>query len=77
MKEGDKLKRKNLKKLLIDHDLEQGYVADWLEITENHFSLIINGNANPSFGLMEKFEMFCLEHDIIIDDLWELFRKSE
>lgn len=68
------MKRKNLDKMLVEYDLTQGYVADRLGISEQHFSSIINGRANPSFGLILKFEEFCYEHKIVVDDMWELWK---
>ena len=71
------MKRKNLMKLLIDNNLTQVEVAKELEITNQHFSLLINGNADPSFGLMLKFEEFCETHKIVINDMWELWKKCD
>lgn len=70
------MKRKNLNKFLVDHELTQTEVADYLGVTENHFSLLINGKSNPSFGLIEKFEQFCDKRKIIINDMWELWKKE-
>ena len=71
------MKRKNLIKLLVDHDLTQKDVAKYLGVTDNHFSMLVNGKADPSFGLIEKFEQLCQEHNIIIDDMWEVWKKGE
>lgn len=76
LKEGDKLKRKKLIKLLIDNDLTQVEIANELEITNQHFSLLINGKSDPSFGLIEKFETFCNERGIVVEDVWELWKKE-
>ena len=70
------MKRKNLDKFLVDHDLKQNEVAEYLNVTENHFSLLVNGKSNPSFGLIEKFEEFCNERGIVIEDMWELWKKE-
>ena len=68
------MKRKNLDKMLIEYDLPQNYVAAELGVTDQHFSSIINGKSNPSFGLMLKFEEFCYKHKIVVDDMWELWK---
>lgn len=70
------MKRKNLIKLLVDYDIKQCDVAEYLEVTDQHFSLLVNGNANPSFGLIEKFEEFCNERGIVIDDMWEVWKME-
>ena len=70
------MKRKKLIKFLVDNDLIQTDVAESLGISDNHFSLLINGKSNPSFGLMEKFEELCDELGIVVDDMWELWKKE-
>ena len=69
------MKRKNLYKFLIDNNLTQTEVAEYLDVTKQHFSLLINGNGNPSFDLLMKFDEFCKEKNIEINDMWELWKK--
>ena len=64
--------RKRLKKWVVDNNLKQGEVAEKLGITKQHWSNIVNGKTNPSFGLCEKFKtVFKVENSL------ELFEKGD
>lgn len=71
------MKRKNLIKFLIDYNLTRNEVANYIDITANHFSLLLNGKSDPSFGLMAKFGEMCQHNGIIIEDMWELWKKGD
>lgn len=50
------------------------YFSEALEITRQHYANIENGYADPSFGLMQRFEeVFKGQYE----DIWELFKKGE
>lgn len=71
------LKRKNLAKLRIDLGLKSKELADLLKLSRVHYSNIENGKVDPTFEFIEKFERFCKENEIYVDDIWEVFKKSE
>ena len=50
------------------------YFANALDITRQHYANIENGLSDPSFGLMQKFEVAFKGQ---YEDIWELFKKSE
>ncbi len=64
--------RTNLKKFKIDMGLKSKEMAEKLDITYVHYSNIESGKADPSFGLLEKFEK---EFEGKYEDIWELFKK--
>lgn len=66
-------KRKNLKKWHIDNNLSYKDVYETLGYSKNHYSLILNGKADPSFGFIEAFGN---TYNHLIDDIWELFKKE-
>ena len=57
----------------IDNDLNYKEVYDVLEYTKQHYSKIINGEADPSFEFIEKFNENFGE---LVEDVWELFKKE-
>ena len=62
--------------MLVDNNLTQVELAKELDVSKQHFSKLINCNADPSFGLIEKFDEYCKNKGIIIDDMWEVWKKS-
>ena len=66
-------KRKNLMKWHIDNSLTYKEVYETLGYTKNHYSLILNGKADPSFGFIEAFGN---NYGHLINDIWELFKKE-
>lgn len=52
----------------------QTYFSKVLGITRQHYINLENGFADPSFGLMERFEVAFKDQ---YEDMWELFKKSE
>ena len=66
-------KRKNLKKWHIDNGLSHKEVYEKLGYTKNHYSLILNGKADPSFEFMQRFGD---NFGHLVDDIWELFKKE-
>lgn len=63
--------RKKLKKWVIDNNFKNSDIAEKLGITKTHWSNIVNGKTNPSFGLCEKFQaIFKVENSL------ELFEKE-
>lgn len=67
------MKRKKLDKFLVDYDLKQNEVAEYLKVSENHFSLLVNGKSNPSYNLMGRFRTFCIERNFIPDDFYGIW----
>ncbi len=64
------MKRLNLKFFRQRLDLTQEEMAEKLGIAKVTYVNIELGNANPSFGVLEKFaEVF------EVDDVWEIFKK--
>lgn len=45
--------------------------------SKTHISDLENCKADPSFGFIEDVERLCLKEGIIIEDMWEVFRKEE
>lgn len=68
--------RFNLIKFRKLNNISQEELSNALDCSRVHISEIENCKANPSFGLIEKFEIFCNERDIVIEDIWELFKKE-
>ena len=71
------MKRKNLIKLRIDIGLKSKELAKKLGVSVAYYSNLENGKIDPTFKFIEKFEKFCNEERIVIDDIWELFKKEE
>lgn len=71
------MKRKNLVKLRTDLDLQSQELAELLEISRQHYSNIENGKVDPTFGIITKLENILDSKDYEIDDIWNLFKKSE
>lgn len=71
------MKRKNLVKLRADLNLKSKEFAELLEISKQHYSNIENGKVDPTFGIMTKLENVLDSKGYVIDDIWELFKKSE
>lgn len=53
--------------------LTQKDMANKLEVSRPHYCDIENGEADPKFSLMEKFEEAFKDE---YDDIWELFKKE-
>lgn len=68
--------RFNLIKFRKLNNINQEELAKELECSRVHISEIENCKANPSFGLIEKFEAFCNKRNIVIEDIWDLFKKE-
>ena len=66
------MKRKRLKKWVIDNDLKHSEVAKKLNITNQHWTAIVNGRNNPSFALCEKFKTI-----FKVENALELFEKED
>ena len=45
--------------------------------SKTHISNLENCKADPSFGFIEDLEKFCEEENIIIEDMWALFKKDK
>ena len=43
--------------------------------SKTHISDLENCKADPSFGFIEDFEKFCEEENIIVEDVWAIFKK--
>lgn len=69
-------KRYNLIKLRKEAGFNQSDFADKLGFSKTHISDIENDKSNPSFEFIEKLEKFCEEENIVVDDVWELFKKK-
>lgn len=68
--------RFNLMKFRKLNGISQQELADALGCSRVHICEIENCRVNPSFALIEKFEDFCNKKNIIIEDIWELFKKE-
>lgn len=68
--------RFNLIKFRKLNNISQEELASALDCSRVHISDIENCKTNPSFGLIEKFEVFCSNKNIVIEDIWELFKKE-
>lgn len=62
------MKRKNLIKFRIDHDLTQEQLAESLDVSTSHINQIELGKGKPSYGLLMKFKQVYK-----VDDVLELF----
>lgn len=71
------MKRKNLVKLRVELGLKSQEMAEHLGIGRVHYSNIENGKADPTFGFIEKLEKLCASKGIVVEDIWELFKKAE
>lgn len=71
------MKRKNLLKFLIDNNLTQTDLAETLDVSKQQLSRLVNCKTNPSFGLMLEFEKMCNKKNIVIEDMWEIWRAEE
>lgn len=67
------MKRKNLVKFRIDHNLTSTQMAEKLGFSRVHYSNIETGKKDPTFGFMQKFEETFKDQ---YEDIWELFRKE-
>lgn len=76
-KGGEILKRKNLIKLRADLGLKSQELAKLLDISRQHYSNIENGKVDPTFGIITRLETICRKKGIEIEDIWNLFKKSE
>lgn len=65
------MKRKKLKKWVIDNDLKQLEIAERLGITRQQWYNIVNGKSDPSYKLLTKFS-----ETFNIDNVYELFKKE-
>lgn len=65
--------RFNLIKFRKMRKLSQEEIAAKLDVSRQHYSNVENGKADPSFGVMEKFEEVFKDQ---YEDFWELFRKE-
>lgn len=70
------MKRRNLMKWHFENEVSQTDVAKYIGVTDNHYSLVIKGKANPSFRFIEKFCEYAEKHGYVIEDVWELFKKE-
>lgn len=71
------MKRKNLVKLRAELNLKSKEFAELLEISKQHYSNIENGKVDPTFKIILKLEEVLKSKGYVIDDIWELFKKSE
>lgn len=71
------MKRKNLIKLRADLNLQSQELAELLEISKQHYSNIENGKVDPTFKIILKLEETLKSRGYFIEDIWELFKKSE
>lgn len=71
------MKRKNLVKLRADLNLKSKEFAELLEISKQHYSNIENGKVDPTFKIILKLEKMLENKGYVINDIWELFKKSE
>lgn len=69
------MKRKNWMKWHVDNDVSYKEVAEEMGYTVNHYSLLINGKGDPSFGFIEEFCAYAEKHGYEIGDVWEFFKK--
>lgn len=65
------MKRINLVKFRLDHNLKSKDMAQKLDISVPHYSNLENRKADPTFGLMLKFER---EFKGKYDDIWFIWR---
>lgn len=63
--------RFNLIKLRKTLKLSQEEMAKKLDVSRPHYSNIENGKADPTFGVMKRFEELFKEQ---YEDIWELFK---
>ena len=77
VKRGDNLKRKNLIKLRIELGMKSQDMAEQLGVSRVHYSNIENGKNDPTFGFIERLEKLCTGKGIVVEDIWELFKKAE
>jgi transcriptional regulator with XRE-family HTH domain len=71
------MKRKNLVKLRVELGLKSQEMAEHLGVGRVHYSTIENGKNDPTFGTIEKLEQLCNEKGIVVEDIWEVFKKFE
>lgn len=64
------MKRKNLMKWEIDNNLKRIDIAKKLGISTAHYSNIVNGKADPSLEVIERFQKV-----FQVDNIWELFKR--
>ena len=64
------MKRLNLKIFRQKLGLTQEEMAKKLDLAKITYANIELGNANPSFGVLEKFEQV-----FEVNDVWEIFKK--
>jgi DNA-binding XRE family transcriptional regulator len=76
-KGGESMKRKNLVKLRVELGLKSQEMAEEIGFSRQHYSNIENGKVDPTFGFIEKLEQLCAAKGIVVEDIWELFKKAE